>query len=294
MSTDYPDHFELDARRALGYLTRTLDSDSEQLLRSVAAGDEAQCDGSLASFALQQHFGILPASLYGTPGAKHFFVHSMSVATELRRFAEYGQMMPDRFARRETPFQFVDGAPQYASFHALQQALGGPGALLTHDGVVDSLYLLIYAGGHCSLMIVSGRRRKAVHLDSLCIPEHQELARRLMALMISARLLPPNLIELVFPRTSLQRGSWECNWCALMFAGWWKEQQGDGDVHAALAVPVTQPAIVALAREMLACNERMKKLLCYSKRLKRSYGVFQGRVPEKRTAQTQMNLLVTL
>jgi hypothetical protein len=270
-----------------------LGEDDESVLRRMLNNSEhLQCNDTLMAFTLQHLFEIVPICLYGRPKTRHYFIHSQVVAAELKRFdrfcADPETDTMNRFEQRERIFQFEPHNMRFSSLYTLQCALAGncrrsdgqPGASLAYDTVIDSLYFPIYAANHCSILIFSVPRRVAMHLDSMRNELHRTLAMRLLKMLLAAKLLEKDKFRLDIPLTLQQYQDWECGWCALLYAQWWRVGDAETDIRAVINVPVTREKILELVDELLEVQQRRKKLVLYGERLQRSFHVLLDRPKE--------------
>ena len=278
------------ARQELANLVSLLSERALAVVDSVARGSERQCNDETLAFALQYVCGIQPMWMYdrddddgGGGDRKHLFIHSQCVATELKRHAEFVAALrncDNRFERNGARFEF-SANQELASFVALKRALGSRS--LDIESRLDTLYLPIYHENHCSLLLYSVPRRLAIHLDSLSSDAHQLRARAILGMLVDAGLLRPYLFQLRAPAsTPFQRGSWECAWCALLFARWWRHLvRANTAVEQCRTVRVDHAAVRVLAGEIGDKHRERESLAAYAQRLELGFGAVLRAPPKK-------------
>lgn len=264
-------------RLELSNMCTTLLERAAGIVRAVAAGEGRQCVDEITAFGLQFGCDIAPAWMYGRPEARHLFVHSQSTSAEMNLYEQFCARLDacdaSRFERPSTQFEFSANAER-ASFYTLRHLMlqeTGRCTLLS-DVNIESLYMPIYHGNHCSLLVYSVPRRVAFHLDSIRCRQHQDRAQRIVQMLVSAGLLQPFTFRLELPAARLQHEMWECGWCALLLARWWRSSDATvalGDAHN---VALDGDAVAALAALLLERNIRNVGLDLFSQRLERSFG----------------------
>jgi len=267
-------------RRELASLTSTLSEPAHQLVRDVAAGAELQATDEVLMFALQHLLQISPTSDYGKEGARHLYVHSRVVTDELCAFERFTTRFERMSAleRRQQVFYFNPESNRHSSLCTLQTALDKSGcASLDACTLVDSLYLPIFARNHCSLLVYSVPRRVAFHVDSLRLPEHEQLAQRVVHMLLAAHLLEPNKFRLDLPRALAQRSTWECVWCVALVAEWWRASLPDTAVRDVLDVRFDAASVRALCARLVELQEFKLDVCAYAERLQRSFHVLCDR-----------------
>lgn len=255
---------------------------SERTLAMVAAvahyGDRRQCVDEVTAYALQFVCKIMPAWMYGREDARHLFIHPQSVSAELVRHQKYLEKIDalDRFERANFPFAFEYNG-ETASLYALQKLLAEhKRTSLLSDPLVDSIYMPIYYGNHCSMLVLSLPRRIFVHFDSVRCQLHVERAQLIVNMFLAAKLFPPFMVGVMLPLAQTQSETWECGWCAILFANWWREAGAGANMEDVRRVLIGYPEVAALARKILEAHGKRAPLLQYSQRLELAFGILRS------------------
>lgn len=263
----------LNGQNELSDLQEGLTEHLTGVVESVSKGRTKNCTDEIMSFCLLHVCKISRMWSLGQPGKRHFFVRSTSVTRELKRFnGEYREQLArceDRFDLAQQVFRFSDQFEESPLFALQTQLQGKP---LGDCYIIDSLYVPIYADSHFSLMIISVPRQRVIHLDSIGYSTHQEVVQNIISMFLAARILKSSQFAVRLAKTRVQKEDWECGWCALLFARWWRNAPLDADIDDAVKMPLTQENIQNLCLEILQENSKAAEIYNYAQRLENHYG----------------------
>lgn len=265
---------EVDATRELFDLQDALNEYQRDIVKHVANGKSRKCTDEIMSFCMRHVCDLAPIWMHGRKGKKHFFVRPTSVSRALRRFNDdYRTELrrcADRFELAEKKFEFDDSS-EPCSLYALQRVVGEK--MLMDDRCIDSLYIPIHKDNHFSLLIISVPRERVIHLDSIGYDSHQDVARNVVEMLLSARLLRSSRFAMRMAKAPVQKEDWECGWCVPLFARWWRLAKADTDIDDAKKVSLEHAEIRKLCEQTLAETERILQLQNYADRLDRCFDV---------------------
>lgn len=273
MSLKKPTRKVSEAEKEMADLTRTLTPHLLSIVSDVANEKPRLCTDEVIAFALQNVCNLDPTWKIGASKSGHFFVHSQSTMAELTAFEAYSNEFAemDRFEREDARFTFTKGAER-SSFLALCETMQMlKTTSLEKTAGLDSLYIPINHSTHWSILIISVPRRTALHLDSLYNKEHQDIARRIISMLISAKLIAPYRFELKMPVPKIQSSVWECGWAVVLYSIWWSNSSEQTNFGDCKQISISNTAIVSLAKKILRINTIKERLQCYANRLSNAY-----------------------
>jgi len=276
-----------EADKELQNITENLTGHLVSIVTAVTEDKAKLCNDEIVAFALQNVCNVQPAWKFGAEQHRHFFIHSQSTSSDLAAFDTYLTQLDemDRFDRIDSVFQFRKFGERSSLFTLHELLTESKVSSLENTPHVDSLYFPINKSSHWSLLVVSLPRRTALHLDSLYCAEHQELARRIMSMLTNARLIMPLRFNLIMPRTMIQTSIWECGWCVLLFATWWRTAKTETDFSDSRKISLGSEDIVKIAKKTLLRCESKDRLISYADRLSNAYDSLEKFV-NKTSAET--------
>lgn len=262
-----------EAEKELQNITENLTPHLISIVTAVSNDKAKLCNDEIMAFTLQNECNIQPVWKFGTDQHRHFFIHSQSTASDLNSFENYLTKLleMDRYDRLDSVFNFRKFGERSSLFTLHELLKESRATSLENTPHIDSLYFPINKSGHWSLLVISVPRRTALHLDSLYNAEHQELARSIMSMLTNAKLIMPLRFNLIMPRTTIQTSIWECGWCVMLFAKWFRATKIETDFSEVRKISLSSTEIVKIAKRILVRCESKDRLLSYSNRLSNAY-----------------------
>lgn len=268
----------------LNELTNFLTDDKEAVLANVIEKKARMCRDEITSFALSTVMDICPIWMYGSNQKTHFFIHPIAISTELKNYQKFLDAIDDvvdvddddtnvQHALHKTSrrYEFSFNSDK-ASFVSLQSIMNLNGLSKLDFGTeIDSLYMPIYDSGHCSLLILSIPRRTFLFLDSLSNERHRKIAELIRRMFVSAEMLFPTAYRVYELLTKTQAEDWECGWCALLFARWWRNANQETAISEAKSISIRHSEISELAKNIMVQQQLRKQMSFYNDRLTRQY-----------------------
>lgn len=268
-----------DSEPYLNELINVLTEDQQYVVDKVFTKTPTMCRDEIATFALSTVLDIKPIWMYGTGDIKHFFIHPFVITEELKKYDEFINMKmateqndDDEVITSEKDFDFTCNT-ELASFVTLKNVLMLNNiSKLEFGSTIDSLYMPIYWKGHCSMLILSIPRRKFLHLDSIHNEEHRVVVMKIHRMFVMSNLMFHHGYRIDQVWTRVQSDLWECGWCALLFAEWWRNSLPDTTISDARAVSLSLANLSILAKRILEQQRVRQMTLAYNDRLTRAYG----------------------
>jgi len=262
-----------EAEKELQNITENLNQHLISIVTAVSENKAKLCNDEIMAFALQNVCNVQPVWKFGNEQHRHFFIHSQSTTSDLTAFDTYLSKLSemDRFDRIDSVFDFRKFGERSSLFTLHELMKESRVSSLENTPQIDSLYFPINKSSHWSLLVISVPRRTALHLDSLYNAEHQDLARSIMSMLTNAKLIMPLRFTLIMPRTTMQTSIWECGWCVLLFAKWFRASKTETDFSDVRKILLSSNEIVKIAKKILLQCESKDRLLSYSNRLSNAY-----------------------
>jgi len=263
----------------LNDLINVLTEDQQYVVDKVFTKTPTMCRDEIAVFALNTVLDIKPIWMYGSSDIKHFYIHPFVITAELKKYQEFINSKletvrddDDDEVTSEKDFDFSCNT-ELASFVTLKNVLMLNNiSKLEFGSAIDSLYMPIYWKGHCSMLILSIPRRKFLHLDSIHNEEHRVVVEKIKSMFVMSNLMFHHGYRIDQVWTRVQSDLWECGWCALLFAEWWRNSQPDTSISDARTVSLSQTNLSLLAKRILEQQIVREMTLAYNERLTRAYG----------------------
>lgn len=269
--------FAEDSEIYMNDLVNVLTEAQQTVVEKVASKSAAMCNDEISAFCLNTVLNIKPIWMYGSGNLSHFYIHPYAISAELKNYDDYSKRLAEHFDSVDdddnevVEFDFVC-TTERASFVTLKNCVTLNNIpKLDIGSVIDSLYMPIYSQGHCSLLILSIPRRKFMHLDSIHNEPHRVIVDKIKKMFVLSGLTTRFGYRIDQVWTRIQSEVWECGWCALLFAEWWRNALADASTNDARQISLSHHNISLLAKRILDQQKIRKMTQAYDARLTRAY-----------------------